>query len=507
MQSKSYDKEDNALRTTAAARAGFGSAILLGIAAERLLIHGPFGWGWVLWIALFGASAVLVVRQGGFPWLRETALASGIAVCAAIVAALRDSEALHMLSVLVLIAAASIPLLRARALRFGSTPVAAQLFGLAAVVLHAMAGVLAFVTRDASRALLPKRVTRIPLPLVRGMLLAVPPVVVFGALFVSADALFESYVRSVFSFASEDLAAHAVIAFGFAWIGAGLLRSLLPQKSPLEILPAVPVVSTIEVVLPVAAVTTLFAAFVGVQARWLFDGSGALAATAGLTAADHARRGFFELVFASALVLPLLLLADGASRDVPANTRRALRALSGILVVLVFLVLGSAFQRMTVYTDRFGLTEDRLYATAFMGWLGVVFVWFMITTLRGRRRRFAAGPIAAGIAAVFALAAANPDALIARVNLQRAREGAALDAAYLSRLSADGVPELIRHFHALPADAQCHLSRRWVREYGKANQDWRVANRAQQHAEALIARSFTVISETARECERARAAS
>ena len=72
---------------------------------------------------------------------------------------------------------------------------------------------------------------------------------------------------------------------------------------------------------------------------------------------------------------------------------------------------------------EYGLTEERLYATAFMGWLAAVFLWFAATVMAGRRERFAFGAIVAGFLLVIVLSALNPDALIARTNLARAKTG------------------------------------------------------------------------------------
>jgi hypothetical protein len=48
----------------------------------------------------------------------------------------------------------------------------------------------------------------------------------------------------------------------------------------------------------------LFLTFVVIQVRYLFGGAGRVAATAGLTHTEYARRGFFELVTVTALALP-----------------------------------------------------------------------------------------------------------------------------------------------------------------------------------------------------------
>jgi hypothetical protein len=138
------------------------------------------------------------------------------------------------------------------------------------------------------------------------------------------------------------------------------------------------------------------------------------------------------------------LARPGGSR---VRGRRAFRVLAGTLIALLFVVMASALQRMYLYTEEYGLTELRLYATIFMGWLAVVLVWFLLTVLRGRRDRFAFGALLSGFAVVFVVNAMNPDALIARTNLERLEEGKRFDAFYLTTLSADAAPVL---FDALP---------------------------------------------------------
>lgn len=494
MQSTSENKDNPDFTTRAAARAAIGCALLLGVAAEQLLWHGPMGAGWVLWIALLGTCALMIVRQARFAWQRETAITAAVAVGAAVIPALRASPRLHALSFLALVTVASIPLLRARSLRFGTTPVLPQTLGLLTVAAHAAVGVIPLTARQASIGLLPTRLRHRPfIAAARGALLAVPPVVIFGALFVSADPLFERYVRDITKFVSEDVFGRICFMLIFAWISAGLLRSLLPCRSPLTALPRVPTVPAPDVAVALGVVSVLFTAFVLVQTRWLFDSANALQAVAGLTVADYARRGFFELVAAAALTLPMLLAADSIARPASAAMRRTLRFLSGFLVVLVLVIMASALERMALYTARFGLTELRLYTTAFMGWLGIVFAWFVVTTLQGKRRRFAAGPVAAGIIGVLTLAALNPDAFIARVNLDRARDGAMLDTAYLTHLSADAVPELMVHFEAVPADARCDLARSLLRQHTGESHDWRAANRSIVRATTLIERNFVAL--------------
>jgi hypothetical protein len=211
---------------------------------------------------------------------------------------------------------------------------------------------------------------------------------------------------------------------------------------------------------------TLFALFVGFQARELFLDSAEFQALTGVTISEYARQGFFELLMVAVLTLPMLLGSDWllARRD-PAETRRFHR-LTAVVLVLLALVLASAYQRMLLYRDYYGLTEDRFYTLAFMTWLGVVLAWFAATVLRGQRARFVPGAVLAALVALLTLNLVNPDASIARVNLGRAVQGASLDKEYLGRLSADAIPTIVDRAMQLEVSERCVLLRQLETRWG-----------------------------------------
>ena len=96
-------------------------------------------------------------------------------------------------------------------------------------------------------------------------------------------------------------------------------------------------------------------------------------------------------------------------------------------------LLGSAMLRMSIYTSEYGLTEQRLFTTVFMGWLGFVFAWFAVTVLRGRRERFTAGALGSALVLLLLLNAAGPDEVIVRTNAWRRGQGRSFDAAHLAQ--------------------------------------------------------------------------
>ena len=328
---------------------------------------------------------------------------------------------------------------------------------------------------------------------VRGLAIAAPLLVIFGALFVSADAVFADLVGSVLRIDFQRVVGHVLLFSICAWLSIGYLRGFLTGTEPQlaardgrgiesqTSAPAAkrPALGITETGTALAAIDLLFLVFVIVQFRYLFGGNALVQITPDLTYADYARRGFFELVAAVVLVVPLLLAADwllggGSRRDV-----LVFRSLAGLQIGLVLAIAASALQRLRLYHAVYGLTASRVYAMALLIWMGVVLIWLAATVLRGRRDAFAFGALASGLAAVAVLFAIDPDATIARTNVARMASADApvrFDVAYATSLSADAVPVLIDALPALPSDVQCplarHMLRRWPPDRQRSIRGW-----------------------------------
>ncbi|HEU5040322.1 MAG TPA: DUF4173 domain-containing protein, partial [Gemmatimonadales bacterium] len=247
-----------------------------------------------------------------------------------------------------------------------------------------------------------------------GLVAAVPVAVVFGGLLMEADPVFDRLLTSALGAELDQLAGHGVAILAWTWLGAGALRLLLLRPADRrDGVAAGGRFGIIEVGTVLLLVDLLFLAFVAVQFRYLFGGAALVNELAGLSYAEYARQGFFQLVAVATLSLPLLLLADWAlGRRDPASVGR-FRLLAAVMLALLNVMLASALYRMRLYTAEYGLTELRLYTTAFMGWLVLVLGWFGATVLRGRRERFGFGAVAAGLFVLGTLNLVNPDGLIA----------------------------------------------------------------------------------------------
>jgi hypothetical protein len=343
--------------------------------------------------------------------------------------------------------------------------------------------------------------SRLLLAIGRGLLVAVPLVCLFGALFIAADAAFEGLLKKYLNI--ENLITHGFWIALFAWLAMGFLRQTLlaSQWESLNIkLQPFFTTGIIEMLVVLGLLNALFLSFVLVQFFYLFGGASLVDVTK-LTFAEYARRGFFELVAVAALVLPLLLLADWfVRRDHPGHLR-IFRVLEGTLIALLFVIMFSAVRRMGLYMETYGLTELRIYTTAFMGWLALVFVWFLVTVLREQRERFAFGALSAGLVVVLGMNAMNPDDLIVRTNVRRETQGATarvpFDAPYVALLSADSVPALIETMPQMKKADACYIAGQILRRYSPPpNFDWRTWNYSRIQAWWAVTNNDALLKQT-----------
>jgi uncharacterized protein DUF4153 len=475
-----------------------GAALLFGVLGDGLLRAMPWGINLPIFMALFLAALLYLARTHGVPLTRETTWLLVPPALFALGYAWRASPALHALDFLGLVTSGCV--LFAASQRTALTPAPLRMAGITDYVWGALATARSLITGPFLLAFQDVRWRELPVTnrfrlagaTGTGIAIAAPLILVFGALLMGADAVFENLVNNAFAWDVETLASHAVLFGVFGTIAAGFLHGTLlrqrPAEGPEELGMSRFSLGAIEVGIPLGALNFLFLLFVVIQVRYLFGGEALVQATAGLSYAEYARRGFFELVTVAALSLPILLAAEWLSRNAEPRGRQSVHALAMLQVALLGVMLVSAVVRMRMYWSAYGLTEQRLYAMVFMGWLAVMLAWFAWTVLRGRRNQFAFGALTTGWAVIAALNVLNPDALIVRTNLARLEAGAEFDGKYLAGLSADALPELIQGAAILEQHDLCLPARRgsYGNQFAYPEAGWRSWNWSRSRAVRLL---------------------
>ncbi|WP_158630331.1 DUF4153 domain-containing protein [Glycomyces terrestris] len=276
---------------------------------------------------------------------------------------------------------------------------------------------------------------------------------VFGGLFAAADSTFADLVgRLLPDLNPAEVVLRLILAaillpVVLTWIYAAAARPVWDSAGERE--PRT--VSRFELAVPLGALNLLFAAFIAVQLRVYFGGEDYVMETAGLTFADYARRGFWQLSVVAVLSLAVIAIAAWLAPKRARGDRWTVRVLLGLLALMSLAVIASATFRMFTYTQTYGLTRLRIWILTVEFWLAVLFVLVLVGCWKLRAAWLPRAVLASGALALLGLAAANPDALIARYNIDHEHD---LDLDYLGELSADAAPELM----ALPPeDRSCLL--------------------------------------------------
>lgn len=288
----------------------------------------------------------------------------------------------------------------------------------------------------------------------RGALLSVPLIMIFATLLASADLVFEQTLQGF----QDHLALLSPwlplrLALGMIFL-AGVLSFWLsaPQATAPQVKKSF---GTIELSVALGSLNLLLSGFLAIQLRYLFGGKAALEAL-GLNYADYARQGFFELAACIALILPLVMMGI---RTAEAENERTPRILGGLLVLQAAGLALSAFRRMLVYMEAYGLSIDRVYAAAGILVAITVLAWALYACCKTEPVSWV---LARQTVTVFFLlgflALVDVEARVAQVNLTRAiYMDKDLDIHYLSLLSCDVLPTLEQNLGLLPKEQDLQL--------------------------------------------------
>lgn len=277
--------------------------------------------------------------------------------------------------------------------------------------------------------------------LFRGILLAAPLLLVLAILLASADAVFASFLHVEVD--PPSALTHAAALTLGAWAMGGLVRAA--GGSPGAPLPRSPQLGWVEGMVVLVSMNGLFLAFAVAQVVALSDGGRRVIETAGLTYAQYARSGFFQLLWVASITLVTLLALRAVVDQTDRSLRRRFALLAEITVVLTLLIVFVAVRRLGLYADAFGLTMLRLYSTVFSYWIGAVFVLvgLLVAGIGRGRSWLPATAVAIGMAGLLCLNVVNPEAMVVRHNVSFAEETGRFDPAYVSDLSDDAIPTLV----------------------------------------------------------------
>ena len=525
------------------------AAVLLGVLGDVLLRETPWGFNVLLFISAFVAVMVmLVLRRRSEFWNKQVISLHGALIFFSAIFVWRDSIQLKLLDTLAILTVLAILTLPALKINIPFAGVFHYIIGFFWSGINAVCSPFFLFFSDIKWKSIPQTGwSKHFIAVLRGLAIVAPLLLIFGALFVAADAVFQGIVEQTLNIDSGVLFGHLFLIGFLSWAVAGYLRGWLIYnisddvtetflEKQDEIKPQTPSVTeeikedtvktgekskpeekktrewqnfdnsvlskaftlgAIETTIVLGLINLLFLTFVIVQIPYLFGGMNLVQNTPDFKLAEYARRGFGELVAVAALVLPILLLSHWLLRkDNPVN-EKIYRILAGIQIVLLFVIMVSATQRLFLLTGNlgYGLTTARLYPMVFMIFLALVFVWFALTVLRGARERFAWGALWLAMFVLGTLHVFNPDEYIVRTNVRLMQEGRMFDPFYATELSDDAAPALLESLPLMNFEQQCIIKHKLERRFERAQTEndlrtwnfsrWKARREMSEYAESL----------------------
>ena len=348
-----------------------------------------------------------------------------------------------------------------------------------------------------------------------GLAAAVPVLVVAGALLSTADAAFEAALKRFLDTIGVTLVqAFLALALFFPLFSLlfGLTRGEeLTDAAP----PAEDRGGRLEPVIAASflgAIALLYLCYLLTQLAYFFNGFKGLLPEA-YTAAEYARRGFFELCAVAAINLGLVLLVSGLTKkSTPRPTATPLaneggykklsapvKLLCAFICAFTLALIATAESKMALYVRSFGMTRMRLMVSLFILLLAFSFV-LLLAQLFLRRFAYMKALLAAGCALMLCMSFADIDRAVLRYNMwaYEAGELETIDVAAFRELGDAKVPYLIElsysedqevRVEALDQLWNCKVRYSWTDDNGRLH--WNVP------------KGFTQFNYTKRQAEQA----
>ena len=165
----------------------------------------------------------------------------------------------------------------------------------------------------------------------------------------------------------------------------------------------------------------------------------------GITYANYAREGFFELCKVSGINLALLAALALFVKKSKSFEKLLLKAASLVISFITLVLIATAMSKMVLYVDTYGLTVKRLLASWAMVLFGVLFLLIIIKQFVPKMK-IIASCVCAVVFMVAVLAFSNYEGIIADYNVDKYISGEfeSVDVKLLFKMGEPAVPAMVR---------------------------------------------------------------
>lgn len=295
-----------------------------------------------------------------------------------------------------------------------------------------------------------------------GLACALPVLTVVVPLLLRSDAAFSGMMDTLFAGGNNTLLKAVVglvvcpfvIAYGFA-MKKGL--AAIPRRGEFAGVESVYVVSFL------AAVSVCYLMYLFSQFAYFFSAFRGFLPEGGITYAEYARKGFFEMCAIAVINLLMVFGTTILARKKNGKPTGGVRALATFVGLFTLVIIATAVSKMVLYIDAYGMTVKRLTTSAFMLFLAVVFVSVILYLFIPRVNVVKTALITAGCV-LLVLGIGNVNAVCARYNYESYCAGrlTTVDVEAMYALGDEGIEYVARLAAGDSAEVATMSARRYL---------------------------------------------
>ncbi len=244
-------------------------------------------------------------------------------------------------------------------------------------------------------------------------------------------------------------------------------------------------VQGVTVGVALSMVSLVYILYGAVQFGYFFQPRETMADILGLTSSAYAVRGFGELLFITCLNFVIVGLSLRFTKQKEGRAQPYLKALCAVLIAFNFVIMASSHMRLAYYELSFGYTVARFISHSFMLLLVILNVIMLARVFIDKTKAIKLFAVAA-LVYFCGLVAVNPEAYVARSNIQRYEQTGKIDAEYMLSLSGGAVLEACDFFEDNPelfdARARSAAAQKYVYYIPVHRYDWQSINLADRNA-------------------------
>ncbi len=193
----------------------------------------------------------------------------------------------------------------------------------------------------------------------------------------------------------------------------------------------------------------MFGLFILVQFQYLFsrvdENQLHQIGLSSITYSEYVRRGFFELLIASAIVVGIISYVLHLLKHINSQLKAFVQGLSGIVLIETGVILLSDVQRIQLYAAEHGLTRARIFGFIFLVYLAALLAILLVNVWRRLDQKYQFLSLTlVSLIALLSLSFINIDGLIA--TQYKPTVNKEIDYVYITSLSADAIDGWSRAF-------------------------------------------------------------